>query len=337
MDKKELKELYAVMKTMSILYVEDDLDASEQMMDYLSELFEEVHHARNAVEGLLLFKNNKIDFIITDIIMTEMNGFEMLREIEEITPNIPIFIITANKEHEYYEKSTDYNVKVFLSKPFSLNKLVELFIQTVQEIHVKNKRIERLQYLRSVNNKLLDIGNKISTEKDMNLILEYVLKASIDLSQSDGGTLYLYNKANNSLDFKIAINESLNINYNGFKTTEEFNIKSLSFNNSDNTLNRDNISIISAYEKRLINLDNIYEYDDYNFHGIKKFDIDNDYQTESMLVVPLVNVEDELFGVIQLINKTQNNEAVSFTDDDEFLLTSLCAIVTMTLDKDKLD
>ena len=115
--------------------------------------------------------------------MTEMNGFEMLREIEEITPNIPIFIITANKEHEYYEKSTDYNVKVFLSKPFSLNKLVELFIQTVQEIHVKNKRIERLQYLRSVNNKLFDIGNKISTEKDMNLILEYVLKASIDLSQ----------------------------------------------------------------------------------------------------------------------------------------------------------
>ena len=136
MDKKELKELYAVMKTMSILYVEDDLDTSEQMMDYLSELFEEVHHARNAVEGLLLFKNNKIDFIITDIIMTEMNGFEMLREIEEITPNIPIFIITANKKHEYYEKSTDYNVKVFLSKPFNLQLSKELSLLMDFEVDI---------------------------------------------------------------------------------------------------------------------------------------------------------------------------------------------------------
>lgn len=336
MEKNRLKSLYEVMKTMSILYVENDQDESEKMIHYLSELFRTTYHGNNGQEGLELFKKNKIDFIITDIIMPEISGFEMIKMIQKITPNIPVVIITAHKDYEYYEEAINTNVKGFISKPFSLNKLVDLFLQIVDTINIENERNNKLIHLKNVNNQLNEIGHKISTEKNSNHILETILHGAIKLSHADGGTLYLYNKQTNKLDFKITKNHTLNMNYNSFHTVNQFNLESLKFEDEQNNLNDKNIAIISAYEKRVLNLDNIYESDEFNFDGVKSFDQFYKYKTKSMLVVPLINIEDELFGVIQLVNKMDSDSIGTFDDEDELLLTSLSAIATITIYNNKL-
>ena len=336
MSKDDLKILYKEMKNMNVLYVEDDFDASEQMMDYLSELFGTTHYAQNGKEGLELFKKNKIDFIITDICMPEMTGFEMLKHIEQIKSNIPVVVITAHEENKYYKEVINYNVKGFISKPFSLSKLVDLFLKIVAVIKIEQEKQEKLIYLKEVKSQLNDIGYKISMEKNSNNILKTIIEGAVKLSKADGGTLYLYNKETDSLDFKIAINQTLNMNYNSFDKAEQFNFAPLKFRDEDNNLNDKNISIISAVEKRLLNLNNIYESDEFNFEGVKSFDTFYKYKTKSMLVIPLINIENELFGVIQLVNKTNDNKIDSFRDEDELLLTSLSAIATITINNNNL-
>ena len=336
MGKNKLKLLYQLMGEMSVLYVEDNPDSAEQMMDYLSELFGTAYHAQNGQEGLDIFKNHKIDIIVTDIIMPKMTGFQMLSKIDKIRKDVPTFIISAHNYNEYYEETLSFNVKGFLPKPFSLNKLIELFLQVVKEINTEKKRIEKLDYLNGINNQLNDIGQNIATEKDSNVVLETILKGAIDLSKADGGTLYLYNKNTDALDFKIAINKSLNINHNSFNENSDLNLKSLKLHNDDKSINRRNISVISAYEKKLLNLENIYEQDHINLDGIKEFDKTHNYKTSSMLVIPLINIEDELFGVIQLVNKIDNGKRVSFKDEDQLLLYSFSSIATMTIYNNKL-
>ena len=331
MGKDKLKLLYKLMKELSVLYVEDDLDTSEQMMDYLSELFDTSYHAKNGQEGLTIFKEHKIDIIITDIAMPEMSGLDMLDETYKINKDIPIFIITAQNSNEYYEKAIRYNTKGYFVKPFSLNKLISKFLDVVEELDEKKKELENQKYLKEVNIHLNEIGHKIATQEDHNIVLETILKGAIELSKADGGTLYLYNKNNDALDFKIAINQSLDINYNEYNKDEEFSFKSLRMHNNDKTINRKNISVICAYEEKLLNLDNIYNQNDLNFTGVKEFDKKYNYKTLSMLVIPLISLDGKLYGVIQLINKMENGKIVSFNNNDQLLLTSLSAITTMTI------
>jgi YesN/AraC family two-component response regulator len=331
MGKDKLKLLYRLMKELSVLYVNNENDMSGDMIDYLDELFDITHYAKKSSNGLKLFKNNKIDIVITGIEVDGVTVFKMIEEIYKINKDIPIFIITSQNNQEYYEKANNYGIKAYLIKPFSLNKLVSTFLDTAEQLDIKKKKLENQKYLEEVNTHLIEIGQKIAKQVDHNIVLETILKGAIELSKADGGTLYLYNKNNDALDFKIAINQSLNINHNEHNKDDEFSFKSLRMHNSDKTINKKNISVICAYEKKLLNLDNIYNQNDLNFIGVKDFDKKHKYKTLSMLVIPLISAEGDLFGVIQLINKLENKKVISFNNNDQLLLTSLSAITTMTI------
>ena len=331
MGKDKLKLLYKLMKELSVLNIENEKNKSDEMKDYLEELFAITYHANNANDALKLFKNNKIDIVITDIELSGISGFRIIDDIHNIYKDIPIFILTSNNSSEYYKKAIEYKVKGYFIKPFSLHKLISSFLDVVEELDIKKKELENLNYLKEVHTHLNNIGHKIATQKDYNIVLEIILKGAIELSKADGGTLYLYNKNKDALDFKIVINKSLNINHNKHNKNDEFSFKSLRMHNNDKTINIKNISVICAYEEKLLNLNNIYEHNDLNFSGVKQFDKKYNYKTSSMLVVPLISVEGELFGVIQVINKIKNKKYVSFNKNDQLLLTSLSAIATMTI------
>ncbi|MAD41378.1 MAG: hypothetical protein CL623_03200 [Arcobacter sp.] len=330
MGKDKLKLLYKLMKELSVLYVKDEKSSSDIMIDYLKELFATTYHAKNANEALNLFNENKVDIVITDISLFEITEIEIIEKIRKINNDIPIFIITSHKDSKYEEEANKHKVKGYFIKPFSLNKLVSSFLDVVEELDIKKKELENIAYLKKVHNNLNDIGHKISTQISYDIVLETILKGAIELSEADGGTLYLYNKSKDILDFKIAINKSLNINHNEYNKDDKFSFESLRIHNSDKTVNRKNISVICAYEEKLINLDNVYEQEELDIDGVKQFDKKYNYKTSSMLVIPLISAEGKLFGVIQLVNKIKNKKYVSFDNNDKLLLTALSAVATMT-------
>ena len=111
---------------LNLLYVEDNEDTREMTAILLEDFFDDITVAVDGVDGYEKFKNSKIDLIITDINMPNMDGLEMSRKIKEIDSDIPIVIFSAYNESEYFLKSIHIGISDFLFKPVSVDNLVSV-------------------------------------------------------------------------------------------------------------------------------------------------------------------------------------------------------------------
>jgi len=324
------QELLKITKPLTILYVEDHKIVAKNMLNTLGKFFDNIIFAENGKDGLKKFNQQHIDIIISDINMPELSGIGMLQEIKKKNSSVPAMLITAHRELEYYEDAMELNVDAYLSKPIDIEKLVEK-IKDIS-LHIKKTKVLDNSYdiLTNANQKLLDIGYKITSQKDFTKILETILIGAKELSHSDGGTLYLFNEKEKTLEFKIAINDTLKIH------NCNIHWKPLEIYNENNTINKKNVAIVSAIQDKLINLSDVYESKDFDFSGAKAFDESQKYQTKSMLVLPMKNKDDELIGVLQLINKKLDNETINYTEEDEILIKSMASLATMIIENNQL-
>ena len=106
-----------IMKTLKLLYVEDEEDIREQLLESFKRKFIEVSVAKNGLEGLEKFKNDKPDLIVTDIKMPKINGLDMIEAIRTIDNEIPIIVTTAYSDLENIKKSLELGVDRFIQKP----------------------------------------------------------------------------------------------------------------------------------------------------------------------------------------------------------------------------
>lgn len=82
-------------KNQNILVVDDVNEVKEAMMIVLQDDGYTVLSARNGVEALEVVNNNHIDLIITDILMPEMDGYELAKEIQASYPSIKLILISG--------------------------------------------------------------------------------------------------------------------------------------------------------------------------------------------------------------------------------------------------
>jgi len=85
-----------VPRVQRILVVEDDHPARETLVRFLSGLGYEVDQARNGQEAMLRFHKSEPDFVLCDVYMPRMNGFKVLMEIKNFTPDMPILLMTGS-------------------------------------------------------------------------------------------------------------------------------------------------------------------------------------------------------------------------------------------------
>ncbi len=106
-----------------ILIIEDDNLIAELERDYLEANNFEVEIENNGKSGLIKAKNHKYDAILLDIMLPEINGFEIAREIRK-SSLVPILMITAKKEEIDMVRGFGIGVDDYILKPFSPSELV---------------------------------------------------------------------------------------------------------------------------------------------------------------------------------------------------------------------
>lgn len=110
----------------SILIVEDDILIRENVIEYFEFNGFEVYDAENGKEALKIVNNNKPDVIISDIMMPEMNGIEMLTELKKDanTSLIPVILITAKVDAKDIREGMTFGADDYITKPFDLQDLL---------------------------------------------------------------------------------------------------------------------------------------------------------------------------------------------------------------------
>ena len=120
-------------ESLKILLVEDNVLNQRVVTFSLKKYNHEVTIANNGLEAVELFRENKYDVILMDLMMPVMDGLEAtvkIREEEEINNSdrrIPIIAITANTMDNDRDTCISYGMDDFMSKPFDIEKLHEIF------------------------------------------------------------------------------------------------------------------------------------------------------------------------------------------------------------------
>ncbi len=106
------------MENKRILLVEDDPNFGTVLKDYLMLNDYIVTHAKDGLEGLIMFKNNDFDLCILDVMMPRKDGFSLAKDIRATNTEVPIIFLTAKTMKEDVLKGYEAGADDYLNKPF---------------------------------------------------------------------------------------------------------------------------------------------------------------------------------------------------------------------------
>lgn len=178
---------------------------------------------------------------------------------------------------------------------------------------------------------LSQIGLALSRERDIHQLMDRILSSAKDLTNADGGTLYLSSVDGKHLEFAIVRNDTLNI-YLGGVSGRPVPFAPVNLCSEDGERNLHNVSAAAANLGVTINVPDAYHCVNYDFSGTMKFDQNTGYHSQSFLTVPMRNHEGDMIGVLQLINARHPDADVrAFDLIEQSLVESLTSMAATAL------
>jgi HD-GYP domain-containing protein (c-di-GMP phosphodiesterase class II) len=179
---------------------------------------------------------------------------------------------------------------------------------------------------------LNEIGIALSQQRDLNSLLETILLAAMRITRADAGTLYLHEQEQRVLRFEILRNNTLNKAMGG-TSGEPITFYPVQLYDDAGRPNHAMVVSHAALSGETVNIPDAYMAEGYDFSGTKKFDAKTGYRSQSFLTVPMRNHENEVIGVLQLINAQdqKNGAIIPFSRDDQQLLESLASQAAIAL------
>lgn len=167
------------LKTLTILYVEDNESIRTSLEKVFNTAFKKVYFAKDGLDALTKYKElkevEKIDAIISDIKMPKMSGIELLEEIRKDDKELPFLITTAFGDSEYMLKAINHEASYYAIKPINIIDLI-LKIETLCE---------------SRSNNFVVMEQKKNLEEFLNIINQVAI-----ISKTDVNGIILYTNEN---------------------------------------------------------------------------------------------------------------------------------------------
>jgi len=209
-----------------------------------------------------------------------------------------------------------------------LAKQASIHVDSHNVQHQKNTLIDRMT-------RFSKIGVALSSEHNIERLLEYILDQAKELTGADGGTLYLHQDG--KLNFEVMRTDSLNIHVSNAEGNLP-NLKPIEIYAKGGHPNDHIVAANAAAYGRTINIPDVYQDKKFNFTKVKTFDQEKGYCTRSMLAVPLINQQAELVGVLQLINATDHTvkEMEDFTPVSQELAEALASLAAVAITNNRL-
>jgi two-component system NtrC family sensor kinase len=131
-----------------LLVIDDEEEIVKRLKDFLDKEGYEVAYAINGKEGLNIVENSKVDVIITDIRMDDMDGIEVLRRAKRLYRDIEGIVVTGFKEQELAIRSLRAGAIDYITKPVNLDELLFAVRRAVERINLNRNRLYRNRELK---------------------------------------------------------------------------------------------------------------------------------------------------------------------------------------------
>lgn len=175
------------------------------------------------------------------------------------------------------------------------------------------------------------VGAALSQERDINALLERILRAAKEITNADGGTLYRLIDGE-KLQFEILLNDSLGIALGGV-SGNPITFYPIKLYDENNAPNKSMIAAYAALTGDTVNIADAYTAEGFDFSGTRAFDKKTGYRSTSFLTIPMRDHENEVIGVLQLLNRIDptGGGVTEFSDADQRLAESLASQAAIAL------
>jgi two-component system, NtrC family, C4-dicarboxylate transport sensor histidine kinase DctB len=165
---------------------------------------------------------------------------------------------------------------------------------------------------------------------DLDVLLHEILKYTRELLNAEAGTIYI--KEDEYLKFHIFQNDILSYEdvYKYFYLLKDYKLPLFIENKY--------LAVDSYLTKKIIIINDIYNSSEYEFSGTKEFDEKFNYETRSIITIPLIHpIKNEILGVLQLLNKKVDDNYVPFDEKDKDYLSMFSSFISLSISKAQTD
>lgn len=175
------------------------------------------------------------------------------------------------------------------------------------------------------------IGIALSAERNNSRLMEMILLGAKEITNADGGTLYTVTE-DQRLKFEIMRNLTLGVEMGG-TTGKDIPFPPLPLYLEDGSPNVNMVAAYTVLNDCTVNIKDAYEAIGFDFSGTRKFDEQMGYRSKSFLTIPMKNHENEIIGVLQLINAIDpvTKEIIPFSQENQQLVESLASQAAVAL------
>ncbi len=182
---------------------------------------------------------------------------------------------------------------------------------------------------------LLLVARKLAAQHEVGRLCEIILDEAMQLTNADGGTLYLLEGYGDTtrLEFAILRNYSLGLRQNSASSGFSYTAVPLFV---DDAANHANVASHCAISGQVINITDVYNEAGFDFSGTRKFDQQFGYRTCSVLTLPLLTDGGELIGVLQLLNaRDAGGKVKAFATDEVPVIAALSEFAAVAVQKQR--
>ncbi len=167
-----------ILKSLNILYAEDDLIIRESTARILKMFFKEVLIADDGNKALEIYQNQKIDVIMLDYVMPNLDGYQTSKLIREVNKKIPIIIVSAYTDKEKLLNAIELNLIKYIEKPILYDDLVNVLNNVILSLEENNLILTKLDensYYSFITKKIIENDEEIILTKNEISFLELLL------------------------------------------------------------------------------------------------------------------------------------------------------------------
>lgn len=319
--------------------VVDDNNLSRMMLGRaVREQGHEAEMASSGRDALEMLKSSAFDVVLLDVLMPEMDGYQVLEAImaDHALKHIPVIMVSALDEMDSVIRCIELGAQDYLPKPanalllkarinasLAKKRMHDLERRYVEQIEREKKRADDLL------NVVIPIGAALSGERDFGTLLDRILREAMSICHAAGGVLYLRTEddymrvvtsrflGSDGADLSLALDASIPLRLDG--TREEDHRRMVAH---------------IAWTGRTINVADSYDQDQLDFSELHRFDEETGGRSVSVLGLPLRSASGRVIGVVQLTNarEPRSGEILPFDAHLEQMMASLSTLAGIALE-----
>jgi len=166
------------MKMLTILIIEDDINSSTVFSRILIKDGYDVDCVTNGEQAVSMISKEDYDLLIIDMILPGMNGFELLKKVKKINPDILTIMVTAHASINLAVNALKAGANDFIEKPVVPEKFLHLIRKTFEAQHLKNE----VTALRSDLSQRYEFANIVGKHRKMKMIFQLIESLTNTLS-----------------------------------------------------------------------------------------------------------------------------------------------------------